>query len=36
MIVPLPNGHDDVSMLKEVVQLINVRFEIEGLKQFYP
>lgn len=30
MIVPLPNGDVDVSMLKEAVQLINGRFETEA------
>lgn len=31
MVVPLPNGDVDVSMLKEAVQLINGRFETEVL-----
>ncbi|KAH9794807.1 Nicotinate-nucleotide pyrophosphorylase (carboxylating) [Citrus sinensis] len=30
MVVPLPNGDVDVSMLKEAVQLINGRFETEA------
>lgn len=29
MVVPLPNGDVDVSMLKDAVQLINGRFETE-------
>lgn len=29
MVVPLPNGDVDVSMLKEAVELINGRFETE-------
>ena len=29
MVVPLPNGDIDVSMLKDAVQLINGRFETE-------
>ncbi len=29
MVVPLPNGDVDVSMLKEAVNLINGRFETE-------
>lgn len=29
MVVPLPNGDIDVSMLKEAVELINGRFETE-------
>lgn len=29
MVVPLPNGDVDISMLKEAVQLINGRFETE-------
>lgn len=29
MVVPLPNGDLDVSMLKDAVQLINGRFETE-------
>lgn len=29
MVVPLPDGHVDVSMLKEAVKLINGRFETE-------
>lgn len=29
MVVPLPNGDVDVSMLKEAVDLINGRFETE-------
>lgn len=29
MVVPLPNGDVDVSMLKEAVKLINGRFETE-------
>lgn len=31
MVVPLPNGDVDVSMLKEAVELINGRFETEVL-----
>ncbi|KAL2626957.1 hypothetical protein AAZV13_07G142700 [Glycine max] len=31
MVVPLPNGDLDISMLKEVVQLINGRYETEAL-----
>ncbi|KAL5162302.1 Nicotinate-nucleotide pyrophosphorylase [carboxylating], chloroplastic [Glycine soja] len=31
MVVPLPNGDLDISMLKEVVQLINGRYETEKL-----
>lgn len=31
MVVPLPNGDVDVSMLKEAVELINARFETEVL-----
>jgi len=29
MVVPLPNGDVDISMLKEAVQLINGRYETE-------
>lgn len=29
MVVPLPNGDVDVSMLKDAVQLVNGRFETE-------
>jgi nicotinate-nucleotide pyrophosphorylase (carboxylating) len=29
MVVPLPNGDVDISMLKEAVQLVNGRFETE-------
>jgi nicotinate-nucleotide pyrophosphorylase (carboxylating) len=29
MVVPLPNGDIDVSMLKDAVKLINARFETE-------
>lgn len=32
MVVPLPNGDVDVSMLKDAVQLINGRFETEVYK----
>lgn len=32
MVVPLPNGDVDVSMLKDTVQLINGRFETEVCK----
>lgn len=29
MVVPLPNGDVDVSMLKDAVQLVNGKFETE-------
>lgn len=29
MVIPLPNGDVDISMLKEAVQLVNGRFETE-------
>lgn len=29
MVVPLPNGDVDISMLKDAVQLINGRYETE-------
>lgn len=29
MVVPLPNGDVDISMLKEAVRLVNGRFETE-------
>lgn len=32
MVIPLPNGDVDVSMLKDAVQLINGRFETEVCK----
>lgn len=31
MVVPLPNGDMDVSMLKEAVEIINGKFETEVL-----
>ena len=39
MVVPLPNGDVDVSMLKEAVELINGKFETEvshGLDVAFP
>lgn len=35
MVVPLPNGDVDVSMLKDAVQLINGRFETEVCKFYF-
>lgn len=35
MIVPLPNGDVDVSMLKDAVQLINGKFETEVTVYFF-
>ena len=34
MVVPLPNGDVDVSMLKEAVELINEKFEMEASHDF--
>ena len=34
MVVPLPNGDVDVSMLKDAVQLVNGRFETEVIDVF--
>lgn len=35
MVVPLPNGDVDVSMLKDAVRLINGRFETEVALTFF-